>query len=132
MSYAMKKALCLLPIIVIAVACNKSEEASTTGSTGTPAAATVAFASIQPVLNKSCVGCHGEGGKAGLDLRTYESVMKGSSKAPVVKAGDPGGSTLINSLSGAAGAPQMPKGAAPLDASEIKQLTDWVQGGAKA
>ncbi len=137
MSYVMKKALFLLPIVVIAVACNKSEEASTTAEPAKPSksgesAGTGAFAAVQPILNRSCVGCHGEGGKAGIDLRTYESVMQGGRKGPIIKAGDPANSMLIQALSGAGGVDQMPKNAAPLDAAEIKQLSDWVQAGAKS
>lgn len=55
--------------------------------------------------------------------------MKGSDK-PVIKAGDPDASMIVQALHGANGKKQMPpKG--PLPADQIKAIEDWIRDGAK-
>lgn len=94
-----------------------------------PAAAT--YASAATVFKTSCVGCHGAGRpQAGIDLRTYASVMKGGRKGKVVKAGDPANSPLVWALRGTHKAMLMPPGS-PLPDAKIKVVEAWIKAGAK-
>jgi mono/diheme cytochrome c family protein len=103
---------------------------ATTGSTGTTAT-TVSYNDIQEAFNKNCVGCHGENGKAGIDLRSYDSAMKGGKAGPIVKAGDPENSLLVHALRGSHGAKQMPMKAAALPEEVIGKVESWIKAGAK-
>jgi len=61
---------------------------------------------IAPIFKGWCVSCHqpsGEGAKAsGLDLTTYEGVMKGTKFGPMVIPGKPDESNLIVLVQGQA------------------------------
>lgn len=94
-------------------------------------------ADVLPILQDYCLGCHVPGGKghqkSGLDLRTYESLMKGTKFGPVVKPGSSLTSTLNVLVSGHADASiSMPfgiKGGLPRD--KVDLLNKWVDQGAK-
>lgn len=90
------------------------------------------FSVVQPILAERCVMCHaGEGAPLGLRLDGYRSLMKGSSKGPVVKAGDPAGSELIRRIRGES-QPRMPLTGPPfLSAGEIALFERWVADGAR-
>lgn len=91
---------------------------------------------VYPILYDYCMNCHSPEGKgykkSGLDMRTYESLMKGTKFGPVVKPGDPETSTFVMMVEGRA-KPElhMP----PLDGRLYKQhitiLRKWVHQGAK-
>lgn len=92
---------------------------------------------VYPLIYDYCLNCHAPGGKgyskSGLDLRTYDGLMKGTKFGPVVKPGDPEASTFIMLLEGRANpALRMPAG---IDGSLYKQhittLRKWVHQGAK-
>jgi len=93
-------------------------------------ATTVSYTKVQEVLTKNCAGCHGEGGKEGIDLRSYASIMKGGNDGAVVKPGDAKASELVQVLTGAEGHPKMPP-SGPLDAGDVKLIEDWINAGAK-
>ena len=92
---------------------------------------------VRSVLDEYCMGCHKPGGKgyekSGLDLRTYESLMKGTKFGPVITPGSSLTSTLNVLVSGHADpAISMPfgiKGGLPKDKVDI--LNNWVNQGAK-
>src|SRR5438094_3233197 len=42
---------------------------------------------VQPILQASCVRCHGDRRRGDLDLRTFAGLMKGGESGPVVVAG---------------------------------------------
>ena len=94
-------------------------------------------ADIRPVLNDYCMGCHVPGGKgyekSGLDLRTYQSIMKGTKFGPVVTPGSSLTSTLSVLVSGHANpAISMPlgiKGGLPKE--KVDMIDKWVNQGAK-
>ncbi|MCB8932626.1 MAG: c-type cytochrome [Fimbriimonadaceae bacterium] len=89
------------------------------------------YAEVQAIFDKSCVQCHGAGSpKEGIDLRSYESVMKGGDEGPVVVAGDPSGSLLVKALRGN-GAKQMPFMQSALPEEEIAKVEAWIKDGAK-
>lgn len=93
---------------------------------------TADFSIVQPILAERCAMCHaGEGAPLGLRLDDYASLMKGSSKGPVVKAGNPAGSELIRRIKGES-QPRMPLTGPPfLSAGEIALLERWVADGAR-
>lgn len=93
--------------------------------------AEVKFAEVQTILQTSCFACHkGEGAKEGLDMSTYESLMKGSEHGPVVAAGDPESSLIVKALRGK-GAKQMPMMGDPLPEEQIAKIETWIKAGAK-
>lgn len=127
------------------VGCQKADEGTpstgdATTSSSTPAATpaptggtatTAAFAPAADVFTKNCVGCHGDRPREGIDLRSYDSVMKGGEEGPIVKAGDAKGSVLVQALHGTDGKKQMPP-RGPLPEEDIKKIEDWIQAGAKS
>ncbi|MFZ5523120.1 MAG: c-type cytochrome domain-containing protein, partial [Pseudomonadota bacterium] len=75
--------------------------------TGFPAAALEEISykkQIRPILDDYCVSCHKPGGKgykkSRLDLRTYQSLMKGTKFGAVVKPGDSYTSILVQVVEG--------------------------------
>jgi len=68
---------------------------------------TVSFATtIQPIIQTHCVSCHQNGVdgfiKSGLDLTSYDGLMKGTRFGPVVVAGEPTLSNLLTLIDGRA------------------------------
>ncbi len=88
---------------------------------------------INPIFDSNCVACHGEGkSKGGLRLDSFELLMKGGKDGPVIVAGDPGGSLLLQRVTLPSSHKQfMPaEGRPPLRAEEIAWLKAWIQQGA--
>ena len=106
--------------------------------TAAPAQKEMSFkADIRPILDDYCMGCHVPGGKgfekSGLDLRSYDSLMKGTKFGKVITPGNSLTSTLNVLVSGHADpAISMPfgiKGGLPKD--KVNLLNKWVNQGAK-
>jgi hypothetical protein len=90
----------------------------------------VAFKEIQPLLNGYCGNCHGLAGKpkAGVDLRTVASIMKGGSDGEIIKPGDPKKSRLYLSIMEGSMPPDGKPGPNP---KELQLIHDWILSGAK-
>lgn len=91
---------------------------------------------VQPVLTKNCAGCHAPGKEgfiaAGLDVTSYQALMKGGKFGPLVKPGDALSSSLNMLVEGRAHPSiRMPHGKEKLADSEIETLKVWVNEGAK-
>ncbi|MHB8635155.1 MAG: c-type cytochrome domain-containing protein [Fimbriimonadaceae bacterium] len=130
----------------IAVGCSSPDNsagASTTGTTGSApqtstttgsasnVAATGKYAAVQAIFSANCVKCHsGPAPKAGIDLSSYESAMKGGRQGAVINAGDAAGSKLVMALHGQ-GAKQMPPPPATVPAADIATIEAWITAGAK-
>lgn len=85
------------------------------------------YASVQQILGRSCMPCHNsQNRKSGIDLSSYESM---SSNSGALSPGNPEQSGIYRSTSGAR--PSMPKNQAPLSASELQTIFDWIKAGAK-
>lgn len=91
---------------------------------------------VFPILHDYCLSCHEPGGKgyekSGLDMSTYQSLMKGTKFGSVIKPGDSFTSILIQVIEGRAHESiKMPfsmRGGLTRDKIEI--LKKWVNQGA--
>ncbi|OGO36415.1 MAG: hypothetical protein A2W35_15720 [Chloroflexi bacterium RBG_16_57_11] len=81
-------------------------------------------ASIGPLLQARCGSCHGDGGIEGLNVITYETLMKGSESGAVVVPNDPQGSLLVQKQSG-----DLPH-FGQLTPDELDLLITWINAGA--
>lgn len=93
---------------------------------------------VLPILYDYCVNCHSPGGKgyvkSGLDLRSYEGVMKGTVFGKVVIPGNSDVSTFTKLLTGTNKGLKMPMGlnsSGTLNREYILVLRKWVNQGAK-
>jgi hypothetical protein len=93
---------------------------------------------VQPILHDYCISCHSPGGKgyekSGLDLRSYEGLMKGTRFGPVVIPGNSEASTFTKLLTGTNKGLKMPLGlnaSGTLDRQYILTLRKWVKQGAR-
>ena len=92
---------------------------------------------ITPILQKNCFECHlpGRPGQvaSGLDMTTYQTLMKGTKFGPVIKPGNSVSSTLVILVEGRADPSiKMPHGGRPsLSTDEIKTIKQWIDQGAK-
>ena len=90
---------------------------------------------IQPIIQSRCLECHqpkGEGyEKSGLDLRTYEGLMKGTKFGTMVIPGDAFMSNLMVLIDGRA-APEirMPHGRKSLSRHDRDLFRQWINQGA--
>ena len=89
---------------------------------------------IQPMLQIRCVECHQAGAagleESGLDLSSYEGVMKGTKHGPVVTPGNAMVSNLLVLVEGKAGI-RMPHNKKRLNKCDIENLRAWINQGAK-
>lgn len=91
---------------------------------------------VFPILESRCVSCHkpgGDGFKAsGLDLSSYEGLMKGTKHGPIVIAGDPVSSNLNVLIEGRADPKvRMPHNQRPLLKLQQQIVHAWVKQEAK-
>lgn len=94
-------------------------------------------ADIQPILQKYCLECHvpGQVGyeKSGLDISSYESLMKGTKHGPIIVPGDAFSSNMMVLIEGRADATlKMPHGGRKgLSKWEKLMLRRWINRGAR-
>jgi hypothetical protein len=92
---------------------------------------------VLPIIHDYCLNCHEPGGKgyekSGLDMRTYQSLMKGTRFGSVIKPGDSFTSILTQVVEGRVHASiKMPLGMeGGLAKDKIGTLKKWVDQGAK-
>ncbi len=90
---------------------------------------------VQPIFKGRCIVCHAPGGQgyqaSGLDLSTYEGVMKGTKFGPMVIPGNPESSNLMWLLDWR-GAPEtrMPHGKRKLSVCDRDAIRAWIREGA--
>ena len=89
---------------------------------------------IAPIFKGWCVSCHQPGGTgttaSGLDLTSYQGVMKGTKFGPMVIPGEPDVSNLIVLIQGEAKI-RMPLGHKPLPSCLSRNIWSWIFEGAK-
>jgi hypothetical protein len=92
---------------------------------------------VFPILHDYCLSCHQPGGKgfekSGLDMSTYQSLMKGTKFGSVIKPGDSFTSIIIQVIEGRVHESiKMPFGmSGGLARDKIEILKKWVNQGAK-
>lgn len=107
------------------------------GCSGEPKEKAVSFQTdVQPILKENCSECHLPGGrgtiKTGLDMSSYESLMKGTKFGPVIVPGSSLTSALNMLVEGRADPSiKMPHHKDPLPAEKAAILKKWVDQGAK-
>jgi hypothetical protein len=84
--------------------------------------------SARAILQKRCLGCHGQTQTSGLDVRTTDALKKGGSRGPAVVPGNASASLLFRAVT-RDGDLKMPPGA-PLPATEVATLRTWIDSGA--
>ena len=84
---------------------------------------------MQPILEQSCVKCHGgsDGVKGGLSLKSHADLMKGGKDGQVVVPGDAANSMMVQSIVEG----KMPKRGTKLSQAQIDTISAWVTAGAK-
>ena len=100
-----------------------------------PAAHAIDFKKdIKPILESSCVTCHGpENHKGGLRLHTREDALKGGDNGPALKPGKPDESPLFKStiLPPDHDDVMPPKKNGPLVKEQTEALREWIAKGAE-
>jgi uncharacterized membrane protein len=92
---------------------------------------------VKPIIHDYCLNCHEPGGKgyekSGLDMTTYQTLMKGTKFGSVIKPGDSFTSIFIQVIEGRVHSSiKMPYGmAGGLAKENISILKKWVEQGAK-
>ncbi len=102
-----------------------------------PQEPSVSFSSdIQPVLKNNCLACHQKGGqgyeKTGLDMTSYEGLLKGTNFGAIIEPGNSVSSTIMRLIEGRADKSiNMPHGEnKPLSQVEIDLIKKWIDQGA--
>ena len=133
----------LLGLAVAVAGCSTDDTpTSSGGNTSRTVKADPSFANdIQEIFNRrGCSGssCHGSAQSAGLDLRTGNAygelvgVTATESGLKRVEAGDAAASYLVVKVEGTqTTGDQMPLGGQPLDATDLQNIKNWVNQGAK-
>jgi hypothetical protein len=84
---------------------------------------------VAPILEKRCVACHeGSRPKGGLSFASVKQFLAGGESGPVVVAGKPDESLLLDYISG--DEPLMPKEGDRLSAVEVATIREWIASGA--
>jgi mono/diheme cytochrome c family protein len=91
---------------------------------------------VLPIFRGRCVMCHQSGGegteKSGLDLTSYEGLMKGTKYGPMVVPGDAQSSNLMWLLDWRASPElRMPHGKRKLSTCDRNAIRSWINEGAK-
>lgn len=96
-----------------------------------PAQREIQFArDIQPLLEQSCVNCHGNGrSKGGFRLDNREVLLEGGDSGPAVKPGNSGDSLLIELVAGLDPDNVMPQKGTRLTDVQVGLLRAWVDQG---
>ena len=101
------------------------------GTTHAPPGTAATYDDIAPILRARCVICHtGDNAPLGLRLDSAENLLRGSARGPVLKAGNPQGSEIIQRMRGTK-VPRMPLTGPPfLDEKDIVLFERWIAAGA--
>ncbi len=91
---------------------------------------------VLPIFRGRCIQCHQPSGqgyeKSGLDLTTYEGLMKGTKYGAMVVPGDPDASNLMLLLDWRASPElRMPHGKKKLSTCDRDAIRHWIRQGAK-
>jgi mono/diheme cytochrome c family protein len=86
---------------------------------------------IQPILKRSCNGCHGPALQSGgLRLDGKVATFRGGVSGPSIKTGSAKDSVLFQRIMGIGGQARMPMGGKPLPAEQLQLIERWIDEGA--
>lgn len=132
-----KRILLLLTAALLAIGGSTAVELVDSTSKVCAAPVKTSFAEdVMPIFKGYCFSCHQPGGqgadKSGVDLSSYEGVMRGTKFGKMVIPGDPESSNLMWLLDWR-GAPEthMPLGKKKLSTCERDTIRSWIREGAK-
>jgi len=129
--------LAVLGLPVLVACSDLGDDPGDGGGPMNPPPETVNFVEdVQPIFDANCVGCHGDGGNAGLDLRSGLSytnlvgITATESSLSRVEPGEPMNSWLYLKLTGQqdVGTVMPPSGS--LDADLTDLVRTWIEEGA--
>lgn len=125
-----------MPALALALALALSGGCWSAAAAATPEEVVSYKLDVEPILQSRCVACHKPGGDgyvaSGLNMTSYEGLMKGTKFGPVVNPGDPLTSNLLVLVEGRSHAKvRMPHGQRPLLKQQIEILRLWVKQGAQ-
>lgn len=91
---------------------------------------------IRPIIQGRCIECHQKGGPgteaSGLDLSTYEGLMKGTKFGPMITPGEPETSSLLRLIDHKVDPSiRMPHGKKKLSQCDRDAFRLWIRQGAK-
>jgi hypothetical protein len=132
----MKRRNLITAAIVVGAACVMIVDVSTPSAQLCAAEPQSFSEDILPILKGRCVSCHQPGGagyeKSGLDLTSYEGLMKGTKFGAMVIPRDPDGSNLMWLLDWRASPEvRMPHGKKKLSICDRNAIRAWIREGAK-
>src|SRR5216684_9421654 len=73
------------------------------------------------IIERNCLGCHGQAQMSGLDLRSRETMLRGGKRGAAITPGNADASLLYRAVSGV-GELKMPPGKQSLPAEDIQSL----------
>ena len=125
----------LLPLAALALA-GLSSSALVVDACGQERQTTTFHEDVFPIFKGRCIDCHRPGGQgyeaSGLDLTTYEGLMKGTKHGPMVIPRDPDSSNLMWLLDWRASPElRMPHGSKKLSVCDRTEIRRWISEGAK-
>jgi hypothetical protein len=91
---------------------------------------------IRPIIQGRCIECHQKGGPgteaSGLDLSSYDGLMKGTKFGPMIVAGEPETSSLMRLIDHKVDPTiRMPHGKKKLSQCDRDTFRLWIKQGAK-
>ena len=86
---------------------------------------------VQPILRRSCAGCHGAAQQlGGLRLDAKSTAFSGGVSGVPIKPGNAKDSLLFQRIAGTSDQARMPMGGKPLPAAQIEVIRRWIDEGA--
>ena len=96
-------------------------------ATSAPASAVSFAKDVRPILQSRCLNCHGgQRTEKGLNISTYDHLIAGSEKGPVLVPGDAANSKMIQLIEQG----KMPKRGPKVTPDQLAVLIEWINAGA--
>ncbi len=119
------------PAVVEPPAAAPADPTATTAAAEASSASTgeVSFSKdIMPIFESRCINCHGgQRVSEGLNMKTYDQLIAGSSNGPVLSAGDATNSLMVQLIEQG----KMPKRGPKVTPDQLQLIVDWINAGAQ-
>ena len=88
---------------------------------------------IYPILKEKCIACHNKNNSyGGLDISTFENLVKGGNNSHGIQKGNPYKSSIFKRVSLSQNQPKfMPPSGIPMSFDQVAVLKWWIENGAK-